>query len=252
LGLVQGLTEFLPVSSSGHLVLFGALLGVEEEGILFEVAVHAATLIAVVVFYRDRVASLVMGALRGNADAWRYGMKLVVATLPAVGVVLVAGAFLEGLYDTLAPIGLGLWFTGAAVYSTRWSLPAAHSAEPGWGAAFLIGVAQAIAIVPGVSRSGSTVAAGLALGVAPAAAAEFSFMMSIVAILGAVVRKLPELSVVSSDGWVLLAVGGALALASGLAALWLFVRLLASQTFHRFAWYVVPLGAAVLAWSALR
>lgn len=252
LGLVQGLTEFLPVSSSGHLVLFGAWLGIEDEGILFEVAVHAATLVAVLVFYRARVASLVGGALRGDADAWRYGMKLGLATLPAVALVLAAGEFLEGLYETLVPVGLGLWLTGAAIYSTRWTLPPARGTEPGWVAAFLIGVAQAAAIVPGVSRSGATVAAGLALGVAPAAAAEFSFMMSIVAIVGAVVRKLPELSAVSSDGWVVLAVGGAMALVSGLAALWLFVRLLASQTFHHFAWYVWPLGAAVLVWAQLR
>jgi undecaprenyl-diphosphatase len=249
---VQGLTEFLPVSSSGHLVLFGAWLGVEQEGILFEVALHAATLLAVVVFYRARVASLVAGALRGDADAWRYGLKLGVATLPAVAAVLLARGFFEGLYERVAPVGLALWVTGAAVYSTRFTLPRARGPEPGWADALWIGAAQAAAIVPGISRSGATVATGLALGVAPAAAAEFSFMMSLPAILGAVVLQVPDLGHVAPGAWTGIAAGAVVALGSGVAALWLFVRLLRSRAFHHFAWYVWPLGAVVLLWAQLR
>ncbi len=249
MGLVQGLTEFLPVSSSGHLVLFGRALGAEQEGIVFEVALHAATLIAVVVFYRRRVGELLAGALRGDADAWRYGMKLAVGTLPAVAAVLVARDFFEGLYESIAPVGLALWLTGAAVYSTRYTLPRAETPEPGWGAVVGIGIAQAVAIIPGVSRSGSTVAAALAFGVAPAAAAEFSFLMSIIAITGAVVLQIPELSGVTPDGFSAIAVGAALALVSGLAALALFVRLLRNHAFHHFAWYVWPLGALVIFWG---
>ena len=249
---MQGVTEFLPVSSSGHLVLFGALLGAEEEGIRFEVAVHAATLLAVVVFYRARIGGLVAGALRGDAAAWRYAAKLAVGTVPAIVAVLLARDLFEGLYEQVAPVGLALWLTGALVYSTRFTLPRATLPEPGFGAALAIGVAQAVAIVPGVSRSGATVSAALALGVAPAAAAEFSFLLSVVAILGAVVLQLPELATASSEGLAAIAVGGALALVSGLAALSLFVRLLRSRAFHRFAWYVWPLGAVVLVWGALR
>jgi len=252
LGLVQGLTEFLPVSSSGHLVVVEALLGVHEEGILFEVAVHVATLLAVVVFYRARVASLALGAVRGDPAAWRYGLKLGVATLPAIAAVLVARDAFEGLYESIAPVGLALWVTGAVVYSTRWTLPRASGEEPGWADALWIGIAQAVAIVPGVSRSGATVSTALALGVAPAAAAEFSFMMSLPAIVGAVVLQIPELGSVAPGAWKELAVGGAAALASGLAALWLFGRLLRSQAFHRFAWYVWPVGALVLIWARMR
>jgi len=248
---VQGLTEFLPVSSSGHLVLFGAWLGAAEEGILFEVAMHAATLLAVLVFYRRRVGGLLAGALRGEAAAWTYGAKLAVATLPAVLAVLLAQDFLESLYEGVAPVGLALWLTGAAVYSTRWTLPGADREEPGFRDALLIGLAQTVAIVPGVSRSGATVAAALALGIRPAAAAEFSFLMSVVAIAGAVLLQVPELGAVSGDVWAAIGAGGAVALASGLGALWLFVRLLRGQAFHRFAWYVWPLGAAVLAASLL-
>jgi len=252
LGVVQGLTEFLPVSSSGHLVLAEAGLGIVEEGILFEVAVHAATLLAVVVFYRVRVGALVRGALVGDPAAWRYGLKLGVATLPAVVAVLLARRFFEGLYESLAPVGLALWVTGAVVYSTRWTLPRASGEEPGWGDALWIGIAQAAAIVPGVSRSGATVSTALALGVAPAAAAEFSFMMSVPAIVGAVVLQIPELGSVEPSAWKTLGAGGVTALVSGLGALWLFVRLLRSRAFHHFAWYLWPLGALVLVWARLR
>jgi undecaprenyl-diphosphatase len=249
LGLVQGLTEFLPVSSSGHLVLFSRLLGAEQEGILFEVAVHAATLLAVLLFYRSRVGELVLGTLRGDPNAWRYGLKLAVGTIPAVVAVLLARDFFEGLYESVAPVGLALWFTGFVVFSTRYTLPHARSPEPGWVAVIGIGIAQAIAIVPGISRSGSTVAAALALGVAPAAAAEFSFLLSVVAIVGAVILEIPELEDVSSEGLASIAVGGVAALVSGLAALALFVRLLRRHAFHWFAWYLWPVGALVLWWS---
>lgn len=252
LGVVQGLTEFLPVSSSGHLVVCEAVLGVQEQGIVFEVAVHVATLVAVVIFYRARVASLLAGALRGDPAAWRYGIKLGVATLPAVAAVLVTGDFFENLYESIAPVGLALWFTGIVVYTTRWTLPRARGEEPGWVDALLIGVAQAVAIIPGVSRSGSTVATALALGVAPPAAAEFSFLMSLPAILGALVLQLPKLGSIAPGAWVGLAVGGATALVSGVAALWLFVRLLRSRAFHHFAWYVWPLGAVILVWAHWR
>jgi undecaprenyl-diphosphatase len=246
LGLVQGLTEFLPVSSSGHLVLLQQLFGVVQEGILFEVVLHVATLGSVLVFYRKRVASLLVGAVRGDPDAWRYGLKLGVATVPAVLAVLLVGDFLEAQYESATTAGVCLLVTGGILWTTRYTLPNAHSQEPSWVAAFLIGCAQAFAILPGISRSGSTVAAALALGVAPAAAAEFSFMMSIVAIVGAAVRMAPELSAVPADQGAPLLLGGAVALVSGVAAIWLFVRLLRSQAFYHFAWYAWAAGALAL------
>jgi undecaprenyl-diphosphatase len=251
LGLVQGLTEFLPVSSSGHLVIVSRLLGIDQKGILFEVAVHVATLLAIVVFYRARIAALVAGALRGDAAAWRYGAKLALGTLPAVALVLVAGDFLESLFDAPPVAGAALLVTGCFLWTTRSTLPRAHDPEPGWGAAFLIGCAQAVAIVPGISRSGATVTAALALGVQPLAAAEFSFLLGVVAIAGAAVRMIPDLGNVPADQLAPLAIASAAALVSGLLALWLFVMLLRHQAFHRFAFYVWPVGAAFLAWLAL-
>lgn len=251
LGLVQGLTEFLPVSSSGHLVMAQSLLGLEESGVVFEVAVHVATLVSVLVFYRRRVAGLVVDTLRRRPEALEYVGKLFVATLPAVALVLVAGDFLESLFDRPLVVGVALLTTGAILWSTRSTLPGAHAGTPTWSNALWIGCAQAFAIVPGISRSGSTVAMALALGVAPAAAAEFSFLMSVPAILGAAVLKLGELATIAPDAVVPLAAGSAAAGVSGVAAIWLFVRLLRSQGFHQFAYYVWGVGAAFLAWSLL-
>ncbi|HXV37201.1 MAG TPA: undecaprenyl-diphosphate phosphatase, partial [Myxococcota bacterium] len=236
LGLVQGLTEFLPVSSSGHLVVLQTLLGIEQSGILIEIVVHVATLASVLVFYRKRVGGLVAGALRGDSEALRYGLKLGVATVPAVVVVLIAGDFLDSLFESPAAAGVGFLITGAILWTTRRTLAAATRSEPGWGAALLIGCAQAFAIAPGVSRSGTTVCAALALGIAPRAAAEFSFLMSVIAIVGAALRALPEVGATPAGLVAPLAIAGAAALVSGVAAIWLFVRLLQQRSFHYFSY----------------
>ena len=253
LGIVQGLTEFLPVSSSGHLVLVQHLLDVGGEGdLVFEVAVHVATLVATLVFYRKRIAGLVAGALRGRAEDWRYTGKLALGTLPAVAVALLAKEWIEASFAVPWVAGVGLLLTGAALWTTRSTLPRAQSPEPSWRAALLIGCAQALAILPGISRSGSTVAAALALGVAPLAAAEFSFLLGIVAIAGAALLTLTEVGALSQEALGALVIGSAAALVAGLAALSLFIRLLRRQNFHVFAIYTWLVGAAFLAWLGLR
>jgi undecaprenyl-diphosphatase len=250
LGLIQGLTEFLPVSSSGHLVMLQALLGLDQKGVVFEVVLHVATLVSVLIFYRRRVAELAIGVLRRQPEALRYAAKLAVATVPAVLAVLVIGDFLEARFEVPATAGVCLLLTGAILWTTRRSAPRASDAQPGWLAALLIGCAQAFAILPGISRSGATVAAALALGVVPAAAAEFSFLMSVVAVGGAAVRKLPELTALPAGALAPLLIGALVALVSGVAAIWLFVRLLRTRAFHRFAYYTWGAGALFLLWLA--
>ena len=253
LGVVQGLTEFFPVSSSGHLVVFKTLLGVDGKGsLLFEVSVHVATLVAIVIFYRRRIFELVTGALRLDPDALRYGAKLVLATVPAVVVGVGAKDFIESQFSSPCVVGVLLLVTGCIVWTTRSASRTAQHSEPTWTAALLIGVAQAFAILPGISRSGSTVAAAMALGVAPEAAAQFSFLLGVIAITGAAVLIVPEISQASPDLVISLGVGGAAALVSGVFAIWLFVRMLQRQTFHFFAWYAWAAGGLFLAWLALR
>lgn len=253
LGIVQGLTEFLPVSSSGHLVMVQQLLGFEPGGgIVFEVAVHVATLVAIVLYYRRRVGDLTIGTVTLQRDALRYVGKLIVGTLPAVAVALFARTFIETLFDTPAVAGFMLLITGFIVWSTRYTMGGTEDVEPSWGKAFLIGCAQAVAIVPGISRSGSTVAMAMALGMTPLAAAEFSFLLGVIAMAGAAVLLLPE--IVNADASVISSIlaGGAAALISGLLALIAFVWLLRTQRFHTFAWYAWIIGGAYLAWIFLK
>lgn len=251
LGLVQGLTEFLPVSSSGHLVIAETLLGGADESLVFEIAVHVGTLGAILLFYRARLAALLRGGVRGEADAWRYAGKIALATLPAVAVGLGLRDQVQGLFARPEATGAALLVTGAILWSTRRTVTTAALPEPGWAQAFAIGVAQALAVVPGISRSGTTVAAALALGVAPLAATEFSFLMAIPAITGAAVLALPDVRAASPEMVRACLVGGAVALVSGVGALWLFVRVLRRQRFHRFALYTWAAGGAFLVWLAL-
>ena len=252
LGIVQGLTEFLPVSSSGHLVLAQAILETEfGQGILFEVAVHVATLFAILIFYRQRVAKLAYGTLTRDHHALRYTGKLIIGTLPAVVVALLFKDLIEEQFESLLGVGICLIITGFLVYSTKITNRHEGSEEPSWKAALIIGCVQAFAILPGISRSGSTVAAGLALGLHPLAAAEFSFMLGMIAMAGAGILMLPELT--SVDGALLTGItfGSIAALISGLAALAAFVWLLRTQRFFIFAWYAWVVGAITIAVAIL-
>ena len=253
LGIVQGLSEFLPVSSSGHLVIFQELLGGRSEAaLLFEVGLHVATLVAIVIFYWRRILGLVLDACRGQADAWRYAMKLAVATLPALMVGLTLKDLIEAQFALPAVSGVCLLITGCILWTTRTTLPRASADEPSYIGALLIGCAQAFAILPGISRSGTTVATALALGVRADKAAEFSFLMGVIAITGAAVLMAPDIDRVDPALFTSIGIGALAALVSGVAAIWLFIKLLERKTFHAFSWYVWIVGALFLGWLAVR
>ena len=252
LGVVQGATEFLPVSSSGHLVMVQVVLGISESGLVFEVAVHLATLLSILMVYRTRVLDLAMGAVARDAASLRYVGLLVVATIPAGVVGVVWKDAVEALFDTPAAPGVALLVTGAFLWSSRAAMPRATGPVPGWGAALLIGLAQACALVPGISRSGATVVAALWLGIEAREAAAFSFLMAVPAIAGAAVLQIPDLGSVSGPGWVILLAGGVAAAITGVLAIRTFVAMLANRSFHLFAPYCWLVGASFLAYLWLR
>lgn len=257
LGLVQGITEFLPVSSSAHLVLGQAVLGVRLPGVLYEAAVHLATLVAVVWVYRRRVAELAAGVVRGRRDAWAYVGLLALASLPAAGAGLWLREPIEASFEQPVLAAGLLLVTGALVATIRWTGPAAEEGRPGVGGSILVGVAQAAAVLPGISRSGSTVAAGIWRGVEPARMAEFSFLLSVPAVGGAALLELGpgQLGAVRSLGPEL-AVGFAAAAVTGVLAIRLFVRTLRAGSFHLFAYYCWAVGGGYLLaawlWPPLR
>lgn len=249
LGIVQGLTEFLPVSSSGHLVVAQEVLGVRMPGVFVEVTVHVATLVAVVVVYRARLMQLLMGVARRDRDAWRYVGLLVLASIPAAVVGLLFQDWFERTFDSLRIVGLDFLVTGTLLWSTRLVRPGDRG-EPEPGGAVAVGVAQAVAILPGISRSGSTVAVGMWLGLDPVRAAEFSFLMALPAIAGAAVLQIPDIQGgTASVGAVPLGLSFLAALVAGVFAIRLLVRLLALRAFHRFAPYCWVLGGATLGWA---
>jgi undecaprenyl-diphosphatase len=287
LGVVQGLTEFFPVSSSGHLVIGQELLGLRIPGIAFDVIVHIATLFSVIIVYREKLLRLLKGLVgAAEVSAWPYVLKLVLATLPVVIVGFTLRDWFEERFDDPVFAGTMVLVTGCVVWSTRWALevhrigvrelipivvaaffslfagtavpflivlglqtlvmlvarrtalPTVELREPSWGAALIMGLAQVIALLPGITRSGTTVTAGLWRRVDPVVAAEFSFLMSIPAILGAAVLQMPDALRAGVGVEVSSLVIGFLAAAiSGIVAIRFFVTLLKRQNFYVFAYY---------------
>lgn len=251
LGLVQGLTEFLPVSSSGHLVIGQALLGVDPSGVTFEVVVHLATLCAVLWVYRVRIGEIAGGIFTGDRGAWLYVGLLFLASIPAG----LAGFFGRSLFERAfsSPVlaAAMLLVTGAIVYSIRITGPRMTKALPTASDSIWIGCAQALAILPGISRSGSTVALGALLGIDVVRLAEFSFLMSVPAILGAGLLQVSELGQPPGLGAGALIVGFVFAAVSGVAAIRLFVKTLRDGTIHRFGYYCWAVGAVYLVGAAV-
>lgn len=247
LGLLQGATEFLPVSSSGHLVMGQALLGLELPGVGYEVTLHLATLVSVVVVYFARLSDLAKGAFSREREALRYLGLLFLASVPAAFVGIGFEDYLEGLFDMPWVTGVALIVTGLILWTSKAALARGPDNKPGAVDAVLMGCAQAFAIVPGISRSGSTVVTGLWRKVDPEEAAAFSFLMSIPAIGGAALLKFPEVretAVASELGiWGL---GAAVAAVTGVLAIRTFVAMLRQRSFHAFGPYLWVVGALFL------
>ena len=255
LGVVQGLTEFLPVSSSGHLVLGQHLLGLNKPELLFDVVAHVGTLLAVAVYFRRDLLMMLRGLWAADSEG-RQGRQLIklviLGSIPAGLAGFLFKDNFEALFGSLLAVGCALCLTGCILLLTRLSDRLNdRPVRNGPVRAFLIGVAQAIAICPGISRSGSTIACGLLLGLERSDAARFSFVLSIPAILGALLLQLIHLdSLRSQPSWPLI-LGGASAAISGYLALSLLVRIVNQGRLHIFAPYCFLAGAAAVAWSIL-
>ncbi len=243
LGLVQGVTEFLPVSSSGHLVLVEHGLGVRSNGQALEIAVHLGTLLAVLLHYRRDLVDIVRDVLRRSPGA-RLGWMVVVGTLPAVVVGLAFKHQIDAAFGSPRAAAWGLVATGVVLLLTP--LARRRESAPGMLYAFVVGCAQAVAILPGVSRSGSTIGTALFLGDDAVRAARFSFLLSIPAIGGAAVLLFADgaLRQVDAPGPLLLA--ACVAFVSGWAAIAFLIRLLGRGRLWCFGPYCLALGAWVL------
>jgi undecaprenyl-diphosphatase len=246
LGLLQGFTEFLPVSSSGHLVLAQRILALEPPGIVLEVALHLATTLAILIYFRRRLGAVFSAAAGGRAGWLRFLALIAVASLPAAVVGLAFEGPLERLFESYRAVGAALVFT-AAVLAASTFIPrrGAKLGEITFAAAAVVGVAQAAAVVPGVSRSGMTIVAGLAMGLAGAEAATFSFLLSVPAVLGAGLLEARKVRAFEGS-WPGLALAAAAAFAAGLAAIYLVIGSLKGRRFGWFGVYCAAAGIAAL------
>lgn len=263
MGAVQGLTEFLPVSSSGHLVLAKTWLGLETPGVVVEAMLHLGTLLAVLLFYWRDLVAIVGGFVSGHTAwlqrrvAWRtlwrapdvrLGYLLIVGSVPAAIAGLLIEPFIERLFQSTLLVGIGLIVTGLLLFAAS-RLPTGQRQldEANATDALVVGAAQALAILPGISRSGSTVVAALGRGMDRELAVRFSFLLSIPAILGAQLLELKDIAGAGTELGLGLWMGLLSAFVCGFAAIAWFTRLVARGRLHGFVAYCCLLGAAVIA-----
>jgi len=253
LGVVQGLTEFLPVSSSGHLVVVNSLLEAlgsqpVEDLIEVNIVLHLGTLASVLIHYRREVWRML-------GEDRRVIPLLVIGTIPAAVIGVTIKKCSEGLLDNTLLAGCMFPVTAMLlVWAMRRQPGETDYTQLSWRQALLVGLLQAIALLPGISRSGATIAAGLGVGLNRSAAATFAFLLAIPAIAGAGVLEGIDVLQEGSTGTSLvsLAVGFVVALAVGLVALRLLIRWVEQGRLAMFAYYLVPLGITVVTWQLLK
>lgn len=260
LGLVQGITEFLPVSSSGHLVIAQRFFGWSEPALSFAVMLHLATMAATLIFFRDDIVKTAREWFKGLFSVgsrclpgWRYGWSVIAGTLATGAVAFVIKPVAESLFSSALFVGFALLVTGFVLhYGSRISPANLPVSLP---SALKVGIAQGLAIFPGISRSGSTIVTGLKAGLSREEAFTFSFLLSLPAIFGAAVLEVIEAgglsSVLSSlpKGWW---IGMVVAFGSGLLALSILRRVIVRGRLGFFSIYCIMAGLFVVALNLIR
>ncbi len=241
LGIVQGLTEFLPISSSGHLVLCEHLLNAKMPGVVFELIVHVGTLLSVLVYFRRRIARLILSIFdKSMIDERSTLIYLIIGTIPAVIVGILLDKIIEQAFVSPLLTSLMLIVTGLILLGTSFVQKGERGIKP--PNALLIGLAQALAIFPGISRSGATISMGLFAGVKPIVAAEFSFLLSIPVIIGAVVFKTGDIVSVNTALLGHYMLGAVLSFIFGLLAVHFLLSMIKKGRFKYFGIYCLMVG----------
>lgn len=251
LGVLQGLTEFLPISSTAHLLVGERLLGFDDPKGVFTVIIQFGSILAVMWLYRARIARLVIGFFQGGDDR-RFALAILAAFVPAI----IAGALLadfvkQVLYESFATIAMALVAGGVVmliVERTQRAVLVREASEIPIGRAVAVGVCQTLALVPGVSRSGGTIIGGMLAGLDRRAAAEFSFFLAMPTMAAAFVHDVWEVRHDLSSGQAAdIAVGFVMAFIAALAVVKVFLTFVGRSGFSSFAWYRIALGIAMLA-----
>jgi undecaprenyl-diphosphatase len=252
LGIVQGLTEFLPVSSSGHLELMKAILGDEsvgEESMMTTVVLHFATALSTVVVFRKDVAEIFKGLFAfKNNESFHFSLKIILSMIPAAFV----GVFFDDILETMFEgqillVGILLLFTGGLLFLADRAKNTLKDVS--YPQAIIIGLAQAIAILPGISRSGATIGTSVLLGIDRAKAARFSFLMVVPLILGKIAKDILDGAFTESVKWAELGAGFVAAFLTGLFACTIMIAIVKRSKLTYFAIYCFIVGTLAISWK---
>ena len=250
LGALQGVAEFLPISSSGHLVVFRNFMDLGEIPILFDILLHVSTLVVVLIVFRKIIWSLLksLGRLvkRDVSEEDKINLRLIVVILAASVFTAVLGFLIESLNVAQKPKIVSLLFivTAAVLLLTKFiKIEGSGYSKTGLKTAVITGIAQGIAVFPGISRSGMTIAASLFAGIDKEKAGEYSFLLSIPAIAGAILLEIKDLEALSSSvPPAVIAAGMAAAFIVGLASIMFLLRLIKRSKLYLFSFYLIPFG----------
>jgi undecaprenyl-diphosphatase len=256
LGIVEGITEFLPVSSTGHLILANALLGYDPETWkVFNVAIQLGAMMAVVVLYWRTFVAVIMGLVKRESGAFAFVRNILIAFLPAAVIGLAIHKQIEAMLGSARIVSIALIVGGIAILVIEKTAKrgdiASVSAIP-WQKALLIGVFQCLAMIPGVSRSGATILGALSLGVERRTAAEFSFFLALPTMAGATALELfANRHDLGPIGLPMIGLGALVSFLVALVVIKAFVAIITKRGFGPFAWYRILAGGTALAWLTL-
>jgi undecaprenyl-diphosphatase len=261
LGIVEGVTEFLPVSSTGHLILATELLGFDaEKWAAFNVIIQLGAILAIVVLYWRTFWAVIEGLIQRNAMSWRFVRNILIAFLPSAILGFILIKHIEALLGNAVVVAIALIVGGIAILIIERLAKRADVvgvAEMPVKTAIGIGIAQCLAMIPGVSRSGATIMGALSLGVERRTAAEFSFFLAVPTMLGATTLELVKhhdalMSGASGVGFAMVAVGFVVSFLVAIVVVRAFVHYISRHGFAPFAWYRIIAGAVALVWLLAR
>ena len=240
LGLIQGITEWLPISSSGHLVLFQHLFNIEQP-IIFDIFLHLGSLIVVLIIFWQDIKNLIIGLIKKDKNSIKLTLQLIIATIPIALVGFFLNDLIKSIFKDIRTVGFSLLFTALLILL---KYPLIKNKSLNYKNTLIIGLLQSLAILPGVSRSGTTISTGLIQGVKGEKAAKFAFLLFIPAILGATILEARNITKITN--FTPLIISTIVVVISGYFSLRLLLFIIKKRKFSYFAWYCLILGLVTL------
>ncbi len=241
LGIIQGITEWLPISSSGHLVLFQHLFNITQP-IIFDIILHLGSLLVILIVFRKEILRLIKGIVRLEKSSLKFLLYLVLASIPIALVGLLLNDFIKSIFDNIKTVGFSLLFTSFLLFMSKY--PKIKNKNLNLKNTLIIGLAQSLAILPGVSRSGTTISTGMIQGIRTKKVAVFSFLLFIPAILGATILELKNISQITDIPSLIISL--LITIITGFITLKLLLKIIRKNKFRLFGWYCLALGLIIL------